>query len=176
MRESHGFSRLPENDNAKGRTMQYCLLILMHLFIGAKKSILTQTVFLFPLTQPICQEGRLNQSGVFQLILVIVDTRKRYCNKTKQLLPVATHALCLEVLSSPYTDWDSYFIQYPQPTQSICMCNQMVSSDIREFILRALRHQKVFNNFQNVSAEHLIESFMMCSFVCLGFLQSISMP
>ena len=36
MRGSHGFSRLPENDNAKGRTMQYCLLILMQLFIGAK--------------------------------------------------------------------------------------------------------------------------------------------
>ena len=50
------------------------------------------------------------------------------------------------------------------------MCNQMVSSEIREFILPALRHYKVFNNFQNFSAEHLIESFMMCSFVCIGFL------
>ena len=61
----HGFSRIPEKDNTIGRTNQYCLLILMHLFIGAKKSILTQTVFLVPLTQPIRKEGRLNHPGVF---------------------------------------------------------------------------------------------------------------
>ena len=49
----HGFSRIPENDNTIGRTNQYCLLILMQRSTGAKKSILTQTVRLVPLAQPI---------------------------------------------------------------------------------------------------------------------------
>ena len=116
----HGFSRIPENDNTIGRTNLYCLLILMHPFISAKKSILTQTVCLVPLTQPIGQEGRLNHPSVFQLILVILDTRKRYYNKPEQSLPVDTQAL-IQRCQVVHTDSDGLFSTPNLPSLFVCV-------------------------------------------------------